>query len=70
MDADTEEDDFDKTWVTEEGIRVVVDAKSLTFLTGMTIDYDIKNLMEGGFVYKNPNAARSCGCGTSFTPAE
>jgi iron-sulfur cluster assembly protein len=56
--------------VTDDGIRVVVDSKSLTFLNGMTIDYDIKNLLEGGWVYKNPNAARSCGCGTSFTPVE
>jgi len=70
MEPDTEFDDRDKTWVTSDGIRVVVDQKSLTFLKGMTIDYDIKNLLEGGWVYKNPNAARSCGCGTSFTPVE
>lgn len=69
MEADTQTDESDKTWVTDEGVRVVVDAKSLKFLTGMTVDYSIKNLMEGGFIYKNPNAARSCGCGTSFTPA-
>ncbi len=69
MEPDTESDEMDRTWVTDEGVRVVVDAKSLTFLSGMTIDYSIKNLMEGGFVYQNPNAARSCGCGTSFTPA-
>jgi iron-sulfur cluster assembly protein len=69
MEPDTEFDDRDLTWVTDDGIRVVVDQKSLTFLNGMTIDYDIKNLLEGGWVYKNPNAARSCGCGTSFTPA-
>jgi len=70
MEPDTEFDDRDLTWVTTDGIRVVVDQKSLGFLNGMTIDYDIKNLLEGGWVYKNPNAARSCGCGTSFTPAE
>jgi iron-sulfur cluster assembly protein len=68
MEPDTEFDDRDRTWVAEDGIRVVVDERSLQFLAGMTIDYDIKNLMEGGFVYQNPNAARSCGCGTSFTP--
>ncbi len=70
MEPDTEFDDRDMTWVTDDGITVVVDQKSLTFLNGMTIDYDIKNLLEGGWVYKNPNAARSCGCGTSFTPTE
>ncbi len=68
MEPDTEFDERDRTWVTEDGIRVVIDAKSIEFLTGTTIDYDIKNLMEGGYVWNNPNAARSCGCGTSFTP--
>jgi iron-sulfur cluster assembly protein len=51
-----------------EGIRVFVDARSARFLTGVTVDYNLKNLMSGGFTFKNPNAARSCGCGTSFTP--
>jgi len=68
LEADTVEDDTDRTWVTDDGIRIVVDAKSLTYLAGMTVDYSLKNLMEGGFVYNNPNAAKSCGCGTSFTP--
>ena len=69
MEPDIEFDESDRTWVTEDGIRVVIDKKSLTYLTGTVIDYDLKNLLEGGWVYKNPNAARSCGCGTSFTPA-
>jgi len=51
-----------------EDIRVWVDPKSARFLQGMVIDYSIKNLLEGGWVYNNPNAGRSCGCGTSFTP--
>lgn len=69
MEPDTEFDELDRTWVTGDGIRVVVDAKSMKFLAGTTIDYNLKNLLEGGWVYDNPNAARSCGCGTSFTPA-
>ncbi|MDR3710032.1 MAG: iron-sulfur cluster assembly accessory protein [Capsulimonadaceae bacterium] len=69
MEADTETDEDDLTWVTAEGIRVVIDPKSLSLLSGMTVDYTVKNLMEGGFVYQNPNAGRSCGCGTSFSPA-
>jgi iron-sulfur cluster assembly protein len=69
MGPDTEFDEGDRTWVTEDGIRVVIDTKSMAYLTGTVIDYDMKNLLEGGWVYKNPNAARSCGCGTSFTPA-
>ena len=68
MEPDTEFDERDCSWTTESGVQVVVDEKSLEFINGMTIDYSIKNLMEGGFVYENPNAARSCGCGTSFTP--
>lgn len=69
MEPDTEFDELDRTWVTGDGIRVVIDVKSMKFLAGTTIDYNVKNLLEGGWVYNNPNAARSCGCGTSFTPA-
>ncbi|MGC8667988.1 MAG: HesB/IscA family protein [Chthonomonadales bacterium] len=50
------------------GVRVFVDARSARFLDGVTVDYSLKNLMSGGFTFKNPNAARSCGCGTSFAP--
>lgn len=51
-----------------DGIKVVVDRKSLLMLAGMTLDYtgDLHVLGEGGFEFKNPNAKRSCGCGTSF----
>jgi len=52
---------------TLDGILVVCDAKSATFLSGSTFDYT-GNLVGGGFKFENPNAARSCGCGTSFTP--
>lgn len=51
-----------------EGLRVFVDKKSAKFIEGMTLDYTVKNLLEGGWKWSNPNAARSCGCGTSFTP--
>ncbi|RYG49590.1 iron-sulfur cluster assembly accessory protein [bacterium] len=50
-----------------DGIKVVVDAKSAVFLRGATFDHT-GNLIGGGFKFENPNAARSCGCGTSFTP--
>jgi iron-sulfur cluster assembly protein len=68
MEPDTEFDGRDRTWALDGDVTVVVDVASLSFIQGMTIDYSIKNLMEGGFIYNNPNAARSCGCGTSFTP--
>jgi iron-sulfur cluster assembly protein len=50
-----------------EGVVIVCDAKSAGFLQGSTFDYT-GNLVGGGFKFENPNAARSCGCGTSFTP--
>jgi len=57
----------DRVWEVD-GLSVVVDTKSARFLAGATLDYSLKNLMEGGFIFHNPNASRSCGCGTSFTP--
>lgn len=50
-----------------EGVSIVCDTKSATFLEGSVFDYT-GNLIGGGFKFENPNAARSCGCGTSFTP--
>jgi iron-sulfur cluster assembly protein len=49
-----------------DGVRVFVDPKSLLYLDGMTLDYK-ESLMQSGFVFDNPNAKQSCGCGTSFT---
>ena len=51
------------------GVKVVVDPQSATYLTGSTIDYT-DDLAGAGFRIKNPNAVRSCGCGTSFETAE
>jgi iron-sulfur cluster assembly protein len=51
-----------------DGVRIFVDPKSLQFLDGMTLDWK-QDLMQQGFVFDNPNAKKSCGCGTSFTPA-
>jgi len=51
-----------------DGVRFACDPKSATFLHGATLQYT-GNLMGGGFAFDNPNAKRSCGCGTSFTPA-
>lgn len=50
-----------------DGLEVVCDAKSAKFLLGSTLDYT-GNLIGGGFQFQNPNAGRSCGCGTSFMP--
>jgi len=58
----------DDTLVERDGARLMVDAESLTYLNGSTIDY-CDDLSGTGFQIKNPNAARSCGCGTSFEAA-
>ena len=50
----------------QEGIKVLVDAKSQLYLDGTTVDYK-SGLVGGGFEFLNPNAKKSCGCGTSFT---
>src|SRR5215207_10187165 len=47
------------------GARIYVDKKSLLFLDGTTLDYDTA-LLGKGFVFNNPNAKQSCGCGSSF----
>ena len=49
-----------------QGEKVVVDAVSLPFLTGATIDFS-EELIGARFVIENPNATSSCGCGTSFS---
>lgn len=47
------------------GVRVVVDAKSLPYLDGMELDYAREGLNEG-FKFNNPNVKDQCGCGESF----
>jgi iron-sulfur cluster assembly accessory protein len=51
------------------GVRVVVDSFSAPYLEGVKVDY-LETIQEAGFKIENPNAASSCGCGSSFTPAE
>ena len=51
-----------------DGVRVVVDAKSLPFLEGTRIDFAREGL-NAAFVFHNPNAVGECGCGESFTVA-
>lgn len=49
-----------------EGLRVVVDARTMPYVNGLTLDYSNK-MVNGGFQFSNPRAKRSCGCGTSFS---
>lgn len=48
------------------GVRIVVDPKSYLYLSGTEVDYK-DGIMDRGFVFKNPNATGSCGCGASFS---
>ena len=57
------EDDFDFAY---EEVRVVVDAMSLQYLNGASIDYK-EDLQGSSFTIKNPQAASTCGCGSSFS---
>jgi iron-sulfur cluster assembly protein len=50
-------------------VKVIVDPDSLHYLHGSTVDY-CDDLTGTGFRIHNPNAARSCGCGTSFEAAQ
>jgi iron-sulfur cluster assembly protein len=49
-----------------DGAKVLIDPKSLVFLDGLTLDYT-ESLMQSGFVIENPNAQKTCSCGTSFS---
>jgi len=49
-----------------EGVKIFIDPKSLLYLDGMTLDYK-ESLLHSGFAFDNPNAQKSCGCGSSFT---
>ena len=51
------------------GVRLVVDPFSAPYLRGTVVDY-LETIQESGFKIENPNAAASCGCGSSFTTAE
>ncbi len=55
--------------VEKNGARVFVDQGSREYLDHCQLDY-VDSLNDSGFKIENPNAARSCGCGTSFEPAK
>lgn len=48
------------------GLKIVIDPKSLIYLRGSVLDYEVK-LMQHGFKFRNPNEKTGCGCGESFT---
>ena len=58
--------DGDEVFTGPDGSRVFVDPRSHRLLDGTTLDYDT-SLVSKGFIFNNPNAKSSCGCGTSFS---
>ena len=64
FDEEVNEDDFE--FPIDEKFKVLVDAMSMQYLQGATIDYK-EEIMGSQFVIKNPNASSSCGCGSSFS---
>lgn len=50
----------------DKGIKIVVDRKSFLYLVGTELEYS-GGLNGKGFVFNNPNASRTCGCGESFS---
>ncbi len=50
----------------QHGVKIICDPKSLLYLSGTTIDFK-DEVMGRGFVFQNPNASTSCGCGSSFS---
>jgi len=54
------------TLLEQDGVKILVDAKSHLYLDGTSIDYK-QGLVGGGFEFQNPLAKKSCGCGTSFS---
>jgi len=67
MTLDTNVTERDQVYEVD-GIRVIVDRKSAKFPGGHGAGLHRQELLEGGWKWTNPNAQRSCGCGTSFTP--
>lgn len=63
IDDEIEEDDFVFNC---SGVKVVVDPHSMPYIKGASVDY-VEDVMGGGFKIDNPNATRSCGCGSSFS---
>ena len=65
MSFDNEEKEFDKIFESE-GLKIVCDLQSLMYLKGTNVEYS-DDMLNGGFKITNPNAERTCGCGTSFS---
>jgi iron-sulfur cluster assembly protein len=66
MNFDHSPPEDEDTVVETGGMRVLIDRKSLTYIEGLIVDFQ-EDLMQRGFVFNNPTASGTCGCGTSFS---
>lgn len=64
LDFDSKDMPTDKRF-TSKGIPIVIEGKSLLYIMGMTLNYE-GGLNGKGFIFSNPNAKQTCGCGVSF----
>ncbi len=65
LDLTETKTDEDESW-DQHGIEVICDCKSMLYLDGVSVDFK-DEMMGRGFVFNNPNATSSCGCGSSFS---
>ena len=65
LDFDNKVSDADKI-IENNGVKIIVDKKSYLYLVGTTLNYS-GGLNGKGFIFENPNANRTCGCGESFS---
>lgn len=65
LQFEKEQHDDDKVFV-DNGVKIIVNKKSFLYLIGTTLEYS-GGLNGTGFVFNNPNANRTCGCGESFS---
>ena len=65
LSIDGEYDEQKDTLSNQHGVDVIVDKKSSLYLDGTTLDY-YTDISKRGFTFDNPNAVKSCGCGSSF----
>jgi iron-sulfur cluster assembly protein len=65
LDFQKEPTESDKVFE-QDGVKIFIDPKSFLYVKGLTLDYS-GGLNGTGFTFSNPNANKSCGCGTSFS---
>ena len=66
LTIDSEYDEQKDTMYNQHDVDVIIDKKSALYLDGTTLDY-YTDISKRGFVFNNPNAVKSCGCGSSFS---